>query len=138
MELSIGNIVACMPILTSPLKSFVSNVAVVWKSISSLSRPSSKHSANNSHTLLEYNSNDNQGGEKLPQIPKGTLSGVRTFIRRAYQSTTGQPQTGLKSGQDLETNVTMGSVDVEQDYHVYLKTMRPHSEADGRSSRPSS
>lgn len=109
-ELNIGLICSCMPVVSVPLKVFVESVVHSWSSMRKYSRTmfSQSEDAGKAKEAL---------GAELPQVPSGTISGVRTFIRRLYR-------TDREDTVQL-TNVSafskLGSVD--EGYHEQLRAM---------------
>lgn len=98
------------------LKKVAGNSANFWERVnryyySLQTRPSNKARSNESTTM----GNSDVVNEKLPGIPRGTFTGLRTFIRGGPRSVTEESELrpdGL---------VTLSSE--ADDYHVHVKTM---------------
>ncbi|KAI1424708.1 hypothetical protein F5Y12DRAFT_714946 [Xylaria sp. FL1777] len=111
LEVSIALICSCMPVITVPLKSLLVQTVSSWNSIKKLS------------TGLVSKSEKVKSKEsvaQLPGIPGGTLSGLRTFIRRLHSSTPASMPTYKMSNFE-----TLNS-EVDQDYHEQLRAMQGH------------
>lgn len=141
IESNVGLICACMPAMVLPLKALVSSVLATWNTIKIYSRSHGSRDRNlGSESTVELSHMKEHGGQ-LPQAPKGsgTISGLRTFIRRAYRSTIASEQRSAPMT-DTTTFVTLESVDVNRDYHDQLKAMHsveyPRSATSGPGSAP--
>lgn len=113
LELAIGLICSCMPVIAVTLKTSMTNVNLLWDSVRKygtylLTRTSEQVSKLPSRSTSQ---------EKLPEIPGGTVSGLRSFIRGMYRSNNQSMATPTHPA----TFVTIDSVD--QDYHIQLKQM---------------
>ncbi|KAI0024606.1 hypothetical protein F4780DRAFT_724348 [Xylariomycetidae sp. FL0641] len=108
-EVTIGLICSCMPVITVPLKSLVTRTLSSWHSIKRYS-----------HTLLSRKDNHAPSASEdgLPPIPKGALSGVRTFIRKLGRS-------GVRSV-SMSEPASFGTLssETDQDYHGQLREIQ--------------
>lgn len=128
LELNIGLICACMPVVTPPLKTVLANVVASWHSIKNYSRtrlftrsPSKTSNSDNTSDL----STPKKQRQDLPQILKGngTIPGLQTFIRRAYYSSaTSNQQSAPMTSWETNTVATLDST-VNLDYHSQVKAI---------------
>ncbi|KAM7210433.1 hypothetical protein V8F06_014181 [Rhypophila decipiens] len=134
LELTVGNICACMPVLTQPLRSFATHLMSSWDSLKHYSRTIFTRSGHNHHAHTgsdqfshEYgykNERSNAEVNKLPQVPKGTLSGLRSFIHKATRSNIADSRRGGEADDQDSTQKTLASLaSVDHDYHHQLKNM---------------
>ncbi|KAI1462046.1 hypothetical protein F4805DRAFT_411862 [Annulohypoxylon moriforme] len=113
IELAFGIICSCMPVIVVTLKNSMTNMNLMWDSIRRygtrhLPGTSRQVSKLPSHTISE---------ERLPEIPSGTVSGLRSFVRRIYRSNN-------QSTANLTYPATFVTVEsVDQDYHIQLRQM---------------
>ncbi|TRX93716.1 hypothetical protein FHL15_005392 [Xylaria flabelliformis] len=109
LEVSIALICSCMPIITMPLKSLLAQTISSWNSAKKFSR-----------SLISRldKKEPNKHEEQLPRIPGGTLSGLRTFIRKLHASTpTSIPTIEF-------TNFEILTSETDQDYHEHLRGLQ--------------
>lgn len=110
LELSIGFICSCMPVITIFLKGLVEKLMVSWGSI--------KRYSGTIFSGSQREERLNTHGEQLPEIPTGALSGIKTFIRRLHRShaeETALPMTEMSAFSKL------GSID--EGYHEQLRAI---------------
>lgn len=108
-EASIGLICSCMPVITVALKTFVTGTASSWNYVKKYSQTL--------FSRTERFKNPKAGEDKLPEIPQGNISGLRTFIHRFQRSNTNSIPL-----RELSTFATLNS-DVDRDYHGQLRDM---------------
>lgn len=110
LELGIAFICGCMPVITIFLRGLVERLMVSWASMK-------KHSV----TMFSKAEKEGRSGDsdrQLPDIPGGTLFGIRTFIRRLHRSNaeeTALPMTEMSAFSKL------GSID--EGYHEQLRAI---------------
>lgn len=140
LELNIGLICACMPVVALPFKALGASLAASWNSIRNysrarlLNRPSSKDIDEYNMT---YSPSYKESKYQLPHMVRGdgAITGLRSFFRRAYRSTaaTNTQKTAALADTEAMTFATIDSVDCPYDYHGQLKNI--HSvETGGRDS----
>ncbi|KAI1632376.1 hypothetical protein F4809DRAFT_656422 [Biscogniauxia mediterranea] len=107
LEISIGLICSCMPVITAPLKILIAKMISSWHSIKQYSR-----------TILSSTDRDpRERCGQLPEIPGGGMSGLRTFIRRCHRSNVqSTPMSYLSHFVSLES-------DTDWDYHGQLRDL---------------
>ncbi|RYP80359.1 hypothetical protein DL769_002508 [Monosporascus sp. CRB-8-3] len=99
LELAIGIICSCMPVIAVTVKNSMTNMNSIHGSEPPSQTPSKEH---------------------IPDIPSGTVSGLRSFFQRMYRSN--------NESKDNPTNpATLETLDsVDQHYHAQLKQMYTH------------
>jgi len=107
IELGIGVICSCMPVTTVVLKSVATSLNSVWSSLTG-----------HSHNQHSGATDEPDRSGQLPAIPRGNLSGVRTFIRRLNRTK------GEATTINLATFESINSVDQPVDYHAQLKQIQ--------------
>ncbi|KAI0860527.1 hypothetical protein F4860DRAFT_524926 [Xylaria cubensis] len=109
LEVSIALICSCMPIITMPLKSLLVQTISSWNSAKKFSR-----------SLISRfdKKKPKTSQEQLPEIPGGTLSGMRTFIRKLHASTPASIPTIEFSNFETLTS------EPDQDYHEQLRGLQ--------------
>ncbi|KAG8158113.1 hypothetical protein KVR01_011874 [Diaporthe batatas] len=132
LELNIGLICACMPVVALPLKAIGASIAASWNSLRDYSRTRLLNRSNRKlEGIDEYNMTHNpsyqDAGHQLPQMVKGdgAITGLRSFMRRAYRSTAGadtQKTAPLPTTQQIKTP-TLITADYPYDYHDQLKNI---------------
>ncbi|KAK2615796.1 hypothetical protein N8I77_002523 [Diaporthe amygdali] len=128
LELNIGLICACMPVVALPFKAIASSLATSWNSIKEpLTRIFIRSSNKGGDRFNMTNDpSSKEGGHQLPQMVKGdgAITGLRSFIRRAYRSstiTTNTQKIAPMIGTDAATFVTFNSSDSMDEYHSQLR-----------------
>ncbi|KAL1845683.1 hypothetical protein Daus18300_014470 [Diaporthe australafricana] len=131
LELNIGLICACMPVVALPFKAIGASLAASWNSIRNYSRARLLNRSS-SKGIDEYNMTDSipykGAGHQLPQMVKGdgAITGLRSFMRRAYRSTAAtntQKTAPLTSTKETITFATLNLVDDSHEYHDQLKNI---------------
>lgn len=130
LELNIGLICACMPIVALPFKTLGASLAASWNSIRNYSRTRLLNRSSG-EGVDEYNMTDSpsykEAKHQLPQMVKGdgAITGLRSFMRRAYRSTaaTNTQKTAPVTSTEAITFATLNSVDYSHDYHDQLKNI---------------
>lgn len=128
LELNIGLICACMPVVALPFKALGASLATSWNSIRNYSRVGLLNRSNR-EGIDEYNMTDSPSYKEtklhLPQVVKGdgAISGLRTFMRRAYHSTAevNTQNTAPVTHTEAITISGLNSVDYHHDYHGQFK-----------------
>ncbi|KAM7190410.1 hypothetical protein V8F33_009526 [Rhypophila sp. PSN 637] len=124
LELAIGVICSCMPVIAIVLKGFLASMNETWNSVrrygtqlltNNRSPPGSGGPASKipsrSESLEEH---------ELPEIPSANVSGIRTFIRKlGGGSNNGSTVEKTNNNNTVATIDTLKSID--QNYHVQLK-----------------
>ncbi|KAI0552665.1 hypothetical protein F4679DRAFT_44635 [Xylaria curta] len=105
LEVAIGLICGCMPIIASLLKGVLVGINSIYGS-DLLTRTSSRGTK---HTDLQASN------EKLPDVPRGTITGIRTLIRKVYHF----DSRNTNDSNDIVTTQTLHAAD--EDYHEQLK-----------------
>lgn len=120
LELTIGNICACMPVMTPLLKKTGANLASIWSSVNSYyyNRRGRTHYEISDGSIDKDKASDVENN--LPKVPRATLTGLRTFLHGSSSGSSAN-----RSGTDAPTLLTVNSED--QSYHVQLKTMYAHN-----------
>lgn len=85
-----------------------------------------------SKTEIELPSYHNVKNTSLPMVPRGTMTGVKSFMQRIYRSKPGDSH--LTSSQPADGEL-LTYVSAEYDYHNHLEGRGPRVE-DTPSSRP--
>lgn len=134
-----------MPVVALPFKALGASLAASWNSIRNYSRARLLNRSS-SAGIDEYNMTDSPSYKKemdhqLPQMVKGdgAITGLRSFMRRAYRSTaaTSTQKTAPLTIMEEMTFATHDLVDYSYYYHDQLKTI--HSiEAGGQDFHPGS
>jgi hypothetical protein len=106
-EACFGTICSCMPAITASLKPFASRVTSYWISIKKYSN-TILSPTNHSSTI--------NSKEQLPDIPHGTLSGLRTFINR-FHATRGQTVLVSDSSTAIQEDTILDYHDQLRDIH---------------------
>ena len=130
LELNIGLICACMPVVALPFKALGASLAASWNSIRNYSRTRLLNRSS-SKGIDEYNMTDissyKEAEHRLPQMVKGdgAITGLRSFMRRAYRSTvsTSTQKTGPLNSTEAITVATLNLEDYSHDYHDQLKNI---------------
>ncbi|KAI0006914.1 hypothetical protein F4779DRAFT_629475 [Xylariaceae sp. FL0662B] len=116
LELAIGLVCSCMPVIAVTLKTSMTNINSMWDSV----RRYGTHLLTRTSRQGSEPPSQSSSKEQLPEIPSGTVSGLRTFIRRMYRSNN-------QSTDDPTHRETFGTIDsVDQHYHAQLKQMYNH------------
>lgn len=131
LELNIGLICACMPIVALPFKALGSSLAASWNSIRNYARTRllncSGSEGIDEHKMTDSPS-DKEMDHQLPEMVKGNgaITGLRSFMRRAYRSTvaTSTQTTAPLTSTEAVTFATLSSMDYSHDYHDQLKNIR--------------
>lgn len=118
-----------MPVVALPFKALGASLATSWTLIRNYSRVW-LHNRSNREEVDEYNMTDSPSYEEaklyLPQIVKGdgAISGLRTFMRRAYRSTavSDTHKTAPLTRTEVFTFSDLNSVDFYHDSHDRLKS----------------
>ncbi|GAP82405.1 putative integral membrane protein [Rosellinia necatrix] len=118
-ELNFGLLCACMPVVFVVFKGFGS------KTVSWAAKIRSWTTRSKFDTDMDLYSAVEEGS--LPSIPRGTLHGLRSFVRRAYR--TGHTDTELTLTPSTQGEVHT-HVSVDDEYHAHLQ--RPHAPAASR------
>lgn len=120
-----------MPVVALPFKALGASLAASWNSIKHYSRIRLLHRLSN-EDIDEYNMTDSSSYKEvehqLPQMVKGdgAITGLRSFMRRAYRSTaatTNTQKTAPLTSTEAITFATLNSVDYSHDYHDQLKNI---------------
>ncbi|KAI0544538.1 hypothetical protein F4679DRAFT_591313 [Xylaria curta] len=109
LEVSIALICSCMPVITMPLKSLLVQTISSWNSTKKFSR---------SLISKTGKTDSSRPKEQLPKVPSGTLSGLRSFIRKLHASTVADIPTNEPSNFETFTS------EIDQDYHEQLKGLQ--------------
>lgn len=136
LELSVGLMCACMPVVALPFRTAVSSMASYWNTLKDYSktrlfvRSPDHHGIGNAADFDPYLDRSLWDAEpqRLPSMPRGngTISGLRTFIRRAFDSLASTPVQNSCPMVERETATfgTLGSIDVdEREYHNQLRNI---------------
>ncbi|KAK4206889.1 hypothetical protein QBC37DRAFT_406721 [Rhypophila decipiens] len=123
LELCISIICSCMPVIVVVLKRFVAQLKSTLNSVKNYTSKSSPRTTND-QSLPPHHLPDN--------VPKGNMTGLRTFIRNIYRTN--------NNTKTVESSAS-GTIDsVSDNYHVQLKEMRgnvhSHDEEKGLPSPP--
>lgn len=145
LELNIGLICACMPVVALPFKTVGASIAASWNSFRDFSRTRLLNRSSNSKLaeIDEYNMTDSPTEKskehELPQVPDrdGAITGLRTFMRGAFRSTAA-PETQVAAppmpappmppmppmpANDQIQATTYITADYSPDYHDQIKNM---------------
>ncbi|KAH8892798.1 hypothetical protein GQ53DRAFT_822312 [Thozetella sp. PMI_491] len=128
VELTVGVICSCLPVISVLVKTALGNPALL-SFLKYLQDRVYPRSGGTEDRLQSHKSLEGQ----LPAVPQGRLTGLRSYIRRAYR-------TERSTQTDLE-NTQMSAVSdpnsVDYDYHAQLKKgISPSAASDGDNSRP--
>ena len=109
-EINIGLICSYMPVVSMPLKLIVESVVNSWSSMRKYSRTMFSRSDDTGKAKEAL-------GPQLPEVPSGTMSGMKTFIRRLYRT----ERENTVHLTDVSAFSKLGSVD--KGYHEQLRAM---------------
>lgn len=118
VELNIGIVCACMPVAFVLFKTFAQKTESSYKYLLGyiLPRPTSSHN----QQISPHDSTNTEGlrNEALPRVPKGTLSGLVSFMRTSSRS-----QHGTSNDAELDgaTSAYFELTSIDYDYHSHLK-----------------
>ncbi|KAI1121345.1 hypothetical protein F5Y10DRAFT_282568 [Nemania abortiva] len=115
-ELNFGIMCACMPVVFVLFKDFAATT------LSWAAKLRSWTSRGKSATRIQ--SASEVENPQLPIVPKGTLSGLKSYIRRAYLSTSARSRAVSTQASDGELLTYVSS---DYDYHTYMA--RPEARA---------
>lgn len=107
LELGIGFICGCMPVITILIKDFVEILTRFWDSMK-------RHFGTIPCTLRKPGESSNNG----ERLPSSASSGIRTFIRRFHRSYAEEsvlPMTDVSASTQLES--------IDKEYHEQLKAI---------------
>ncbi|RYP91932.1 hypothetical protein DL770_001906 [Monosporascus sp. CRB-9-2] len=114
-ELNVGVICCCMPIVFVMFKGLLKRSESAWMSLVGYLRSQSKRSGL-ATTESDTKVSSDTPGDRLPQIPKGTLSGLTSFIRKGPRS-----QGPKTPGVETQASTYFELRSVDYDYHNYVQ-----------------
>ncbi|KAI0854946.1 hypothetical protein F4860DRAFT_520329 [Xylaria cubensis] len=119
LEVAIGLICGCMPVIASLLKDVLVGINSMWISV----RRYSSDLLTRTSSRDTKNTDQQASNEKLPDIPRGTITGIRTLIRKVYHF----DSQNTNDSNDIVTTETLRAAD--EDYHEQLKkACTPHTQ----------
>ncbi|KAI5917142.1 hypothetical protein F4810DRAFT_697708 [Camillea tinctor] len=122
LELNIGNICACMPIIVPVLRRIAQSISSVWETVNHYYYVFTHNQHNTDRDTTKGTGSTEQAQASLPDIPRGAFSGLRTFISRYQRSNAAA--TELQTCGSANVLVTQDSAC--PDYHSQLKNIYPH------------
>lgn len=137
-ELNVGLMCCCLPVIFVLFKSVGIRSETTWASIRGWLRAwsrgtsSSKMSSTQVIPIKSPGDSSGSGPETLPQVPKGTLSGLMSFVRGGSRPEQRSGWGSLASNHRTETRVELQTID-DYSYHTYLND---RSVGSGKSSDP--
>lgn len=119
-----------MPVVALPFKAFGASLATSWNSIRNYSRVWLLNRSNRGDIdeyNMTYNPSYKEAEYHLPQVVKGdgAITGLRSFMRRAYRSTAAinTQRTASLTCVEATSSASFTSVDEVHDYHGQLKNI---------------
>lgn len=117
-EMAVGIICSCLPVVFSTIRGVakVGMWATLVRYVKSGGRYSGASGSGGPVPQKEPITGISEDSNGLPQIPQGTLTGVKSFIRKAYRS---KPANTINVTTELHTFSGLASID--DDYHAQLQ-----------------
>ncbi|KAI1169482.1 hypothetical protein F4777DRAFT_572996 [Nemania sp. FL0916] len=137
IESNIGIICACMPVVVLPLKAAMSRVVTTWNTIKSYTRTrntTASHTENAATDVEVAGLKEHHDHLSLAHRGTGTITGLRSFIHKAYRSATFSTKPSGSTTVNTGTFATLESVDVDADYHKQLLTIHRDGNPSSQSS----
>lgn len=125
-EVNVGLMCCSLPVIFVLFRSIRPLSESAWSSVkdwlrarSAGSQDPSKMSSAKAYQIKFTESPDKPGREELPQVPKGTLSGLLSFVRKGARSEYRSRLDHTRINQRTESHVELASID-DYNYHTYL------------------
>ncbi|KFA70215.1 hypothetical protein S40285_04426 [Stachybotrys chlorohalonatus IBT 40285] len=122
LELNIGNICACMPVLVPLVRGLAQSLSSVWQSVNHYYYVFT----HNPYTTEDDTGKGSRSTEEtradLPEVPRGTFSGLRTFMRNYHRSSAATTEHDTRGS----TTVLATQDSNFHDYHSQLKNIWEH------------
>lgn len=118
VELNVGLICSCLPVVFVVIKGVYTGGSLTAFIQYMYFRTRGKRSGASNSGQPAVSSGSSGGDQMLPQIPKGPMTGIQTFIRRA-----GRPQQSLGTNITVMTEMSMYTdlSSTDDAYHEQLK-----------------
>lgn len=117
-ELAVGVICSCLPVVFVTLKGM--SKSGPWATFMKYIRSKDRHNGayhSDGPLPLHHPTDDMPGdGKGLPQVPRGTMTGMRTFIRNVHHS---KPSKSIVVTTELHSFTGLASID--DSYHAQLQ-----------------
>lgn len=125
-EVNVGLMCCSLPVIFVLFRSLRPLSESAWSSVrdwlrarSAGSQDPSKISSGSAYPITFNESPDKPSRDELPQVPKGTLSGLMSFVRKGARSEYRSRLDRTTINQRTESHVELASID-DYNYHTYL------------------